>query len=227
MESPVALSPGFRQLWDRLRGHGHLWHRTPIPSFERILHDQKIVPNIGQLPVTFGQSKVSYAWHLNAVSLFDFDTADERVIFGRCEWESVLLNASHAGVLIRIRRDALDRTKLLLPTEIAHGDSRLDPLRDDIRQGRMFLPEVEALHIGPISSSAFSGFILVASAPTGGYLHHEAEVTAGVFRLLSEINAGWNTEHERRTAQRHARGEYTLEELVLASQDSAPTAPTS
>jgi hypothetical protein len=149
MESSVTSSLTFSPLWARLRGHGQLWHRTSIVALERILRDGALVPNIGQLPNTFGQSQVSYSRHLGAVSLFDFDTADvPDIIEHEWKWGEVLATRLPATVLIRIMRDALDRTKLLLPTEISDGDRRLDPLPGDIRRMRMVIPAVEALHIG-------------------------------------------------------------------------------
>jgi hypothetical protein len=215
MESPVTPSPPFLPLWARLRGHGHLWHRTSLPSLENILRDSEIVPNMGQLQPTYGQSQVSYARHLSAVSLFDFDTADEPYIFEHeWKWGMVLTGQLPAGVLIRIRREAVDRANLLLPTEISGGDHRLDTLPKEIRKMHMVIPAVEALHIGPISASAFSGFILTAFKEHGGYLWREVGSDADAFRILSEISAKWNANHERRTAKCHASGEYTLAEIL-------------
>jgi hypothetical protein len=211
-------SADFLPLWTRLRGHGYLWHRTALPSLERILGDGKIVPNTGQLATTFGQSKVSYSRHLGAVSLFDFDTSDEQYIFEHeWKWGSVLTGYLPAGVLIRIRSDALERANLLLPANVSGGDPRLDSLPDEIRRMHMVIPAVEALHIGPIPASAFSGFILTAFKDGGGYLLHEVASDADAFQILSEISAKWSAGHERLTAERHARGEYSLAELIEQS----------
>jgi hypothetical protein len=219
MESTTALPDRrFLPLWSQLRGHGHLWHRTSLASLESILRDGQIVPNHGQFEPTFPQSKGSYAHHLSAVSLFDFDTADEPYIFEHeWKWGTVLTNRLPAGVLVRIRREDLDRAKLLLPTEISQEDHRLDALPDDIRRMRMVIPAVEALHVGPISIAAFSGFILSAFGERDAYLWHEVPSGADAWRVLSEIAAEWQAEHDRRTAERHARGEYTFAELLEAS----------
>jgi hypothetical protein len=182
------------------------------------LRDGQIVPNRGQFEPTFPQSKGSYARHLSAVSLFDFDTADEPYIFEHeWKWGTVLTSRLPAGVLIRIRREELDRGNLLLPTEISQGDHRLDTLPDDIRRMRMVIPAVEALHIGPISIAAFSGFILSAFGERGAYLWHEVPSGGDALRVLSRIAAEWQAEHDLRTAERHARGEYTLADFVDAS----------
>jgi hypothetical protein len=129
----------------------------------------------------------------------------------------VLTNRLPAGVLIRIQREGLDRAKLLLPTEISQGDCRLDALPDDIRRMRMVIPAVEALHIGPISIAVFGGFILTAFGERDAYLWHEVPSGGDALRVLSEIAAQWQAEHDRRTAERHARGEYTFAELLEAS----------
>lgn len=177
------------------------------------------MPNVGQLPYSYGQSKVSYSRHLSAVSLFDFDTADEAFVFDQeWKWGTVLFKSlPDIAVAIRIRRKALDPTKLLLPNEISKGDARLASLPDGIRKMGMCIPDVEALHLGPISVSTFTGFILIATEK-GDYLWNEV-VAAGAEALgvLSTIGAGWISEYERRTAERHARGEYTLAEELEAA----------
>lgn len=219
MENDPGPCPAFLPLWARLRGHGHLWHRTSLPSLENILRDGEIVPNAGQLRPTYCQSKIGHAWHLGAVSLFDFDTANEEFIFEHhWKWETVLIGQlPSAWVLIRIRREALDSSKLLLPTQVSSGDHRLDALPDEIRRARMFIPTVEALHIGPISALTFSGFALAAFKELRGYLWQEVELASDAFRVLSEIAESWKVDHEREAAERHARGEYTLAEILSAA----------
>jgi hypothetical protein len=168
--------------------------------------------------VTYSQSKISYSRHLEAVSLFDFDTEDETRIFEHeWKWGTVLMKELPAGVLICIRRTALDRSKLLLPAEISRGDQRIESLPDDIKRMRMVIPAVEALHIGPIPTAAFSAFILAAHDDRGGYLWHEVEASADALHVLSGIDADWNAAQVRRTLERRARGEYTLTETVEAA----------
>jgi hypothetical protein len=223
METPDAPNPAFLPLWARLRGHGHLWHRTSRLSLQGILRDGAIVPNLGQLPQAFGQLKVSYSRHLGAVSLFDFDTEDESKIFEHeWEWGTVLIAKLPGGVVIRIQRNALDQTKLLLPTEITCGDPRLAPLSDEIRQMRMVIPAVEALYTDRIPTAAFNGFLMTAFGDTGGYLFREVESDDDAFRILSQISTDWTAAHERRVMERHARGEYTISEMVesLAARKS-------
>jgi hypothetical protein len=157
--------------------------------------------------------------HLGAVSLFDFDASDESCIFeNEFTWGSVLTQQLPARVLIRIRREALEQANLLLPADISRGDPRLGPLPDHIAEKGMYLRGVEALHIGPIAASAFSGFILTAFKFGGGYyLSPEVAVDGDAFRVLSEMGAQWTADHDRLMMERHARGEYSLAEVVEAS----------
>jgi len=216
MEMSDALGPAFLPLWARLRGHGHLWHRTSLRSLQGILRDGAIVPNLGQLPQTFGQSKVSYSRHLSAVSLFDFDTEDQGRIFEHAwKWITVLIARLPGTAVVRIRRNALDSTRLLLPAEIARGDPRLDPLTDEIRRMRMVIPAVEALYIDRIPTEAFSGFLMTAfGGEMGEYLFQEVDRGDDAFRTLSRISTDWTADHEKRVAERHARGDYTLSERL-------------
>jgi hypothetical protein len=105
-----CLQSLWRQLWTQLRGDEHLWHQTSLPALEVILRDQQIIPNTGQLPVTYPQSRNGYAWHLGAVSLFDFDTSDEQ----RALEEIEIKWSKPVEVLIGVQRDVLERDKLLL-----------------------------------------------------------------------------------------------------------------
>lgn len=216
MELPDTQSLLLSQLGTRLRGHGHLWHRTSLKSLEGILRAGAIVPNIGQLPETFPQSNGSYSRYLNGVSLFDFDTSNERNIFdSEWAWQSVLIN--NLSVLIRIRRDALDRAKLKLPSEISSSVECVNEPTGTNERVRMLIPAVEAIHIGPIPSSAFSGFILATFKNGGEILWHEAEHGSDPLVELSQIGAAWKAAHELRRAERKARGELDLAELVKAS----------
>lgn len=216
MDSSSDRSPAFRKLWASLRGNGHLWHATSLSSLEKILGDGAIVPNGGNFPEMFPQSKVSYSRHLSAVSLFDFDTSDEAYIFTEeFKWGPVLFNATlpDVGVLIRIGRALLITEKLILPNQISESDPRLAVLPDEIRKMHMLLPGVEAMHIGPVPVAAITGFILIA----GENWWQEMPRDDQSYERLSRLAAAWVSEYERDKAERHARGEYTLAELLEAA----------
>jgi hypothetical protein len=217
MDTEDELPPSFVPLWALLRGHGHLWHRTTLPALEGIFREKAILPNRGEFPNTFCQSKVSYSRHLKAVSLFDFDTATEqRISEHRRKWMDVLVaNMPRVDILIRIAREALDRNRLVLPDEVSGDDVRLNALCEKVRKMRMYLPGVEALHIGPIGVETFTGFILL-SGEGQEYHCHEAAFNGEheAIRAMSTTATEWTNDYERRTAERHARGEYTLAERL-------------
>jgi hypothetical protein len=187
MESsdPAEVAPSlWLQLRSRLRGHGHLWHRTSLPSLAGILRDGEIVPNTGQLSATFRESECSYGRHLGAVSLFDFDSSDESyIIYQQSIWVNVLTQYPYATVLICIHRDALDRSKLILPTEV----KPLDP------EGRTYMPGVEALHIGRIPVSNLSMLTLLEV----GKQWYEAMPDCNAVRILTERSTELTSEMKR------------------------------
>lgn len=111
----------FAPIWSALRGHRFLWHQTPLKQLEAILCDGAIRPNTGEFPPNYSQSKSSYAWHLGAVAIFDFDSWAEDEI-KNAEWKDVLFGRSGPGVLICIAADALHERKLLKPDAIAADD---------------------------------------------------------------------------------------------------------
>jgi hypothetical protein len=190
-------------LWSILRGHGYLWHRTSLAALRSILSDHEITRNTGQFPSTFRQSDNSHGRHMGAVSLFDFDTASD------AEFETHRIDYWHGDVFIRIRREALDPTKLL-------SHSWFNALPDETRHGRIYVPYLETLHVGPIPETAFDGLIL-APVNAGEYLWYETTSDEAGLRELLDITTKRKADEERERAERHARGEYTLEELVEAS----------
>ena len=61
------------------------------------------------------------------------------------------------------------------------------------------------------------GYPRVYCKECGGYLWQEVGPAPDALRILSKIKAEWNADDERRKAERHARGEYTLTEMVEAA----------
>jgi hypothetical protein len=177
---PVVEIP---PLWSALRGHGYLWHRTSLTALRSILSDHEITPNTGQFPSTFRQSGNSHGRSMHAVSLFDFDTASERdVLDHRYDYCS-------GDVFIRIRREALDSTKLL-------SHSCFNALPDATRHERVYVPYLETLHIGPIPETAFDGLIL-APINAGDYFWHETTSDEIGLRDLLEIAVKRKADEER------------------------------
>jgi hypothetical protein len=194
-------------VWGLLRGHGCLWHRTSLAALDGILRDHEITPNTGQFEATTTQSKASYARHMRAVSLFDFDTASA------ADFETHRTDYWRGDVFVRIRRDALASTKLRRAEDIS-TEPHLHTLSDEDKHKLVLIPYLEVLHIGPVPESAFDGFILIS--PSADFWHETTSDAAGLKELL-EIAGKWNAAAERELSERHARGEFTLAELVEAS----------
>ena len=204
------IDPRFSQLWAALRGHGFLWHRTNLSSLESILCDQRIEPNVGQRTPTYGQSRVSYAWHLGAVSLFDFDTCSETDMFEHeWKWGTVLTKRVPAGVLIGIRREALDHEKLINPSQVLSDDLRLDALPKDVRKGRMVIPAVEALHIGPISTETVDRYILSARSDDDDFLMYELGYSSDLLDAFRTKSATWDAANARDTSENNSIWDFT------------------
>ena len=83
----------------------------------------------------------------------------------------------------------------------------------------MRIPYLEVLHTGSIPETAFEGFIFAAEN-AGGYCWHETTSDAAGLRDLFEIATKRKAKEERKRAERHARGEYTLAEMVEAASRS-------
>jgi len=210
MESLPTFGAQHPELWARLRDPRWLWHSTSLDALKLILSDGAIHPNAGQLPNTFSQSKVSYARHLGAVSLFDFATEDEEQIFyHEWKWLSVLFRTFRESVvLIRIRSGVVEPTSLLRASDLrAECDPRLGALPYNIRHARMWIPAVEALHIGPIACCAFDGFVLIANGDRDACLWHEATNRTDPVPELLAINAQWKAEREKAIEERFAAGD--------------------
>jgi hypothetical protein len=198
----------YERLQESLREAGYLWHRTSLPSLQRILQDSALVPNGGQFDVTYPQSLNSFARMLPAVALFDFETLDKATIADReFAWAGVLVG-NLPGVLIRIDRAVLDSERLLLPSHITEGDRRLDSLAN--KEELMVIPDVEALHLGPISLDAFREFTLLDHPDSGGFRFRHFDVRD--CGSLFELAKAWQSENDGHAARRHAAGRYTLEE---------------
>jgi hypothetical protein len=140
---------------------------------------------------------------MQAVSLFDFDEADEEYVSQQLG--QVFTADLPIVALISIRRDTLNQEKMHLP------DASRDP-------ALIYVRRIEVLHIGPIPASAFNGFIMATTSSEDVRLSPEVRPGSDAFSSLSQVSATWMAEYEQRKAERHARGEYDLAELIAISK---------
>lgn len=210
-----------RRDWELFRGVDALWHKTTLTNLKGIISDRQITPNSGQFKPQFSQSRVSYSRHLGGVSLLDFDTMSEDDI-NEHENKYFGIDAIPAQVFIKIIRSALEPYLLLLPNDLmANVDARLHALPDAIRKARMRVPAIEAIHLGPVPTSAFAGFILAARADNGSRLWQEFDV--GALDVLHTTATTWAAEDARQKANRHLCGEYTLAERLERTRSQHST----
>lgn len=208
------------ETWRLLRGKGALWHRTSLVALTAILQDGEIRPNTdGRFHREHGQSDVSYARHLGGISLLDFDSETEQRIEEHADKYS-LIRGMPPQVIIELSRSALESPCLLLPSVMTAGtDPRLDALPPEIRRARMYVPAVEAVYTGPISTSAFTSFVLIARDYGGQRLWRSFPVSAT--DELHTTAKEWLETSEAAKAQRHATGDFTIAEL-MSGEPSAP-----
>jgi hypothetical protein len=202
---------GFNELNALLREKGSFWHRTSLLGLKGILTANALQPNAGSFGYSYPQSKSSYASALKAVALFDFDEPTDDAIADRAyAWEPFIFGKL-PGVLIRLDRAALDKSLLILPSEIWANDYRLSPLQD--RAKLTIIPDMEALYIGPISAGAFSRLILLDHGGGGNYRFEQFNVSAA--ERLVQLGAQWAAEHEAEEKTRREAGELSLADLTM------------
>lgn len=201
------------ETWRLLRGKGALWHRTSLAGLAGILQDGAIRPNTdGRFDCEYGQSDICYARYLGGVSLLDFDSETEARIREHAD-KYTLIGWMPPQVIIELTRSSLESSRLLLPADLTKGiDTRLDALPPEIRKARMYVPAVEAIYVGPISTSVFSGFTLVAMDDAGRNLWKSFPVAA--VDEMQATSTEWIEKSAADRAARHARGEFTIAELM-------------
>lgn len=202
--------------WQYLRCRDALWHRTSIDGLRGIHRDRHIAPNVGQFVSEYGQARVSYSRHLQGVSLLDFDSESiERIEEHDDKWS--LFMPMPPRVFIMLARRHLDDSRLLLPADLtANTDPRLGALSDEVRRMRMFVPAIEAIHLGPLPVQSFAGYVM-AGLIDGGELRW-AEFELNELPDIYETSAAWIEEDVRLRAERHSRQEHTLAEIMERSR---------
>ena len=200
------------KLYARLRRSGFFWHSTPSPNAIGIIQAGEITPNRGQFNETFSQSLSSWSRHLGGVSLFDFDGASDED-FDVHHTDYSIFGPVPGRVLIKIDRGALQPSNLIVPTQF-HATPPDPRLGGEPAYKRMRVPYLEAVHIGPVPARAFLGFHLTAYDDDGNLLSQEFDPGPDVAETMQAVIDTWTEEDTRRKAERHARGDMRLEEVL-------------
>ena len=141
--------------------YGRLWHTTHPRHFDAILASGAVSPNPGisnWTPIG-GEECCPYARKLGGVSLFDFDQFEPRSYeekYQLSSWYSFVPYLDKWGCAVWIE---IDREKVA-----GSLISRLDLVtrwNADQAYKHNFMPEIEAVHIGPVPRTAFTRAFLV------------------------------------------------------------------
>ena len=139
-------------LWPLLRPG--LWHSTPAERYGAILTEGEIRPDGGQNGNVYGGS---LAVSMKAVSLFDFENADEDYTLGTLgnRWSAHLQGfETPVRVWIGLNRDRL-------PGRLILADEVQELAR--VKKKNLY-SRVEACHVGPIPTRAFATRLAVSTA---------------------------------------------------------------
>ncbi len=136
-------------LWPMLRPG--LWHRTVPARFPAILAAGEIRPDGGKQGNVY---QGSFAKSVGAVSLFDFESANEEDSLGTLKKWSAHLCEPDARLTVWI---GLSRNRLPGRLILADDVGKLAP-------GRNWYPRIEACHVGPIPADAFAAVLAVSTA---------------------------------------------------------------
>ncbi len=141
-------------LWPLLKPG--LWHSTPWERYCEILDAGEINPAGGQKGNVY---KGSFARSVNAVSLFDFENSSEiHALRNHRTWVTHLPQRDTAvTVCIGLNRDLLPGRQILAP-EVEHEVEKLA-----MERKRNHYPRVEACHVGPIPTCAFTTVLAVSA----------------------------------------------------------------
>lgn len=160
-------------LWRELR-NGLLWHRTSTEDYRQIRTDRFIKPNDGRVNRWGGP----YACQqLGGVSLFDFTSQPEDLIFGEAhKWRPFLSHSGPVTVLLGLEKNKLP------------GHLTPYPENKEGTTGNV-IPYVEVCHCGAIPMSAVVSFLLVCAVDYGGFKKFDALDEQSLAKAEEELGA--------------------------------------
>ncbi len=175
-----------------LRGAGSLWRSESVDNLRAILASGAILPNVnGRFAPLWGEG---YGSSINAVCLFDLDTASEDEIFLTAQsWRNFLTDIKPATVWIEIPRVRLDPSLVEPPFPRKGVQSPTGPTSRRI-------PYVEAWHCGPIAVSTFSRYLVFGKPGDSEMIEHcSVPAGPGAFEEITAIVTDWTQRIEARS----------------------------
>lgn len=129
-----------------------IFHRTGIEGYRGIRQLGHILPNKGQFPYSYPQSKFYYGPSKGYVCLFDFESAAEKdCIAIHHTWGHFFSDHQPATVALRLNRQILGSE--LLPNSAAP--------KLGTEGYKSYIPYIEAWYPRPIPLAAVDGYILI------------------------------------------------------------------
>lgn len=171
-----------------------LLHRTGIEGYKGIGQSGYIIPNQGQFPYSFPQSKFYYSHHKKYVCLFDFELAtEEECIIVHDTWVQFFSDHKPVTIVLRLNRQKLGKD--LIPNSAA------PKLSED--GYKAYIPYVEAWYPKPIPVEAIDSYIIIMrSAQTHELIGHEfsKEEVKELEETLNMIEEVWEEKRQERKA---------------------------
>jgi len=126
-------------------------HRTNPKSYWGIKESGFIIPNQGQFPYTYPQSKVYYAHSKGYVCLFDFESvSEEECIFIYHTWGGFFSDQKPFTVVVRLNREIL--ADELIPNSAGPKSGQEDY--------KSYIPFIEVWYPKPVPISAIDGYMI-------------------------------------------------------------------
>ena len=147
---------------------------------------------------------------MKGVSLFDFDSASEETAFEQA-YGNVFVPKFSAVLLIGIELNWFDRAKLQTPDEVSKGVYQLR--LSGCCSGRTHVPDIEAIYLDEVPSSAFSKLCLAAQDDR----FFETPPGVDAMKNLNEKSMEWNADDELAAAKPRESGEPSLAEMIAES----------
>lgn len=162
-----------------------IFHRTSIEGYKGIRRLGHILPNKGEFPYRYPQSKFYYGPSKDYVCLFDFESAAEKdCIAIHHTWGHFFSDHRPATVALRLNRQALGSE--LIPSSAAP--------KLGTEGYKSYIPYIEAWYPKPVPLAAVDGYILiVGGARSQGLLFHEfpKEQTEDFEDMLNFVEETW------------------------------------
>lgn len=125
-----------------------VFHFTNLEVWKQIKASGSIIPNQSQIfKTTSTQSHKSLGHHLNAICLFDL----------REKTKDQINQGIYLYDFLGIHRPKDKACYLIIDPEYYQSLTTFDEVDENLRDSKMYIPEIECWHVGPIALDQISG----------------------------------------------------------------------